>query len=152
MDLHLIAVGRLRRGPEQELFNHYSGRLKSRLNMVEVEEKRPLPSAELKVKEGELLLSAIPKGAFVIALDERGKTFDSVSFSEKLTAIRDEGYPALAILIGGADGLDQPVRDRANLTLSLGKLTWPHMLVRGLIAEQLYRAQQIAIGHPYHRA
>jgi len=151
VEVHLIAVGRARRGPEQALFEHYSERLRHPFKLVEVEEKRPLSGAELQEREATLLLSAIPDGATVIALDERGKHLDSPAFAKRLSDWRDEGTRTTAILIGGADGLTDAVRARADLVLCLGKMTWPHMLVRGLIAEQLYRAQQISAGHPYHR-
>lgn len=151
VDYHLIAVGRLRRGPEKALYDHYAGRLGRPITVREVEEKRPLSGPELKKREGALLLGALPAGCRVIALDERGKTLSSVAFSDLVAAWRDEGVPAAAFVIGGADGLSDEVRARADVLLSLGKMTWPHMLVRGLIAEQLYRAQQIAAGHPYHR-
>lgn len=151
MEVQLIAVGRARRGPEQALFDHYAERLRHPFKLVEVEEKRPLSGPELQDREAALLLSAIPDGAMVIALDERGKHLESPAFARILEDWRDQGIRATAILIGGADGLTDAVRARAGLVLCLGKMTWPHMLVRGLIAEQLYRAQQISAGHPYHR-
>lgn len=151
MEVQLIAVGRARRGPEQALFDHYAGRLRHPFKLTEVEEKRPLNGTELQEREAALLLAAVPEGAIVIALDERGKHLDSPAFAGKLAGWRDQGIRSTAILIGGADGLTDTVRTRADLVLCLGKMTWPHMLVRGLIAEQLYRAQQINAGHPYHR-
>lgn len=151
MEVHLIAVGRARRGPEQALFEHYTKRLRHPFKLIEVEEKRPLSGAELQQREASLLLSAIPDGAAVIALDERGKHLDSPAFAQTLADWRDRGARSMAFLIGGADGLTDAVRTRADLILCLGKMTWPHMLVRGLVAEQLYRAQQISAGHPYHR-
>lgn len=151
MEVQLIAVGRARRGPEQALFGHYAERLRHPFKLIEVEEKRPLSGPELQEREATLLLSAVPDGAAVVALDERGKHLDSPAFARRLTDWRDQGVRVTAILIGGADGLTEQVRARADLVLCLGKMTWPHMLVRGLIAEQLYRAQQISAGHPYHR-
>ena len=151
MEVCLIAVGRARRGPEQALFEHYADRLRHPFKLIEVEEKRPLSGAALQEREATLLLAAIPDGASVIALDECGKHLDSPAFAATLSDWRDRGMRTAAILIGGADGLTDTVRNRADLVLCLGKMTWPHMLVRGLIAEQLYRAQQISAGHPYHR-
>lgn len=151
MRTHLIAVGRMKPGPERELYAHYAARLNPALHMREVEEKRNLPAAKLKVREGELLLNAIPDGAHVVALDEKGRQMGSQAFARKLGSWRDEGIRDVALVIGGANGLDRAVLDRAHLTLSLGSMTWPHMLVRGLMAEQLYRAQAILSGHPYHR-
>jgi 23S rRNA (pseudouridine1915-N3)-methyltransferase len=87
----------------------------------------------------------------VVALDERGAALSSAAFAERLGTWRDGGIPDLAFLIGGADGLADTVRQRAGLVLSLGLMTWPHLLARGLLLEQIYRAQQILAGHPYHR-
>lgn len=151
MRTHLIAVGRMKSGPERELYGHYSARLNPAPLMREVEEKRNLPSAQLKVREGELLLGAVPDGAHVVALDEKGRKLGSQAFAKRLGEWRDDGVRDVAFVIGGADGLDKAVLERANLVLSLSDMTWPHMLVRGLLAEQLYRAGAILSGHPYHR-
>ena len=151
MEYVLIAVGRARRGPERDLYEHYAARLRPALGLREVEEKRALPPDALKQREAELLLSAVPNGAAVIALDERGRHLDSLALARTLKDWKDDGRRNAAFLIGGADGLAQTVRERADLVLCLGKLTWPHMMVRGMLAEQLYRAQQINVGHPYHR-
>lgn len=148
---HLVAVGRMKPGPERALFDHYAARLTPPPEMREVEEKRNLPPEKMKLREAELLLGAIPSGAMIIAMDERGKRLSSLTFAKKLGDWRDEGVRDVAFVIGGADGLDRAVLDKANLTLSLGEMTWPHMLVRGLLAEQLYRANAILSGHPYHR-
>jgi len=148
---HLVAVGRMKPGPERALFEHYAARLHPAPELREVEEKRNLPSAKLKSREGELLLDAVPGGALCVALDERGKRLGSVAFAERLGSWRDAGARDVAFLIGGADGLDAAVLKRADFVLSLGEMTWPHMLVRGLLAEQLYRANAILSGHPYHR-
>jgi 23S rRNA (pseudouridine1915-N3)-methyltransferase len=151
MRLHLIAVGRLKPGPHEALARHYAERLTFRLTMREVEEKRPLPAAELKEREGVLLLAAVPERATVVALDARGKTLASEAFAERLARWRDAGTADLAFVIGGAEGLSPAVLQKADLVLSLGAMTWPHLLVRGMLLEQLYRAQQILAGHPYHR-
>ena len=151
MRLWLAAVGRIRPGPEQDLFAQYARRLTPPLAVREVEEKRPLPTPERMAREGELLLAALPIGAVVVALDERGRTMDSPAFAQRLGRWRDEGAADLAFAIGGADGHHDTIRQRATLLLSLGAMTWPHMLVRALLAEQLWRAQAILAGHPYHR-
>lgn len=151
MNLLIAAVGRAKKGPERTLYDHYAGRLKAPLILREVEERRPLPVPQRMEREGELLLACVPPGARVVALDERGKSLDSVAFADQLAAWRDQAVPACAFLIGGADGHAPAVSARADLRLSLGALTWPHMLVRALLAEQLYRAQSIHDGHPYHR-
>lgn len=145
-------MGRVKPGPELDLFTQYAKRLSAPLQVREVEEKRPLPLAERMAREADLLLAAIAPQAVVVALDERGKAMGSVEFAARLGRWRDDGVADLAFLIGGADGHGQAVRDRAALLLSFGAMTWPHMLVRAMLAEQLWRAQAIAAGHPYHRA
>jgi 23S rRNA (pseudouridine1915-N3)-methyltransferase len=151
MRLHIVAVGKLKAGPHLALARHYAERLAWPLAIREVEEKRPRPPAGLKEREGALLLAAAPDGAVLVALDERGRSFTSAAFAQKLAQWRDAGTSDLAFLIGGADGLADQVRQKARLVLSLGAMTWPHLLVRGMLLEQLYRAQQILAGHPYHR-
>lgn len=151
MRIHVIAIGRARRGPARDLFEDYASRLAWETSLKELEEKRPLAPAERKSREGVLLLGALPKGAVTVALDGRGKALDSEGLAGKLGAWRDGGTADLAFLIGGAEGLDDTVLDRADFILSLGPMTWPHMLVRAMLAEQLYRAQSILQGHPYHR-
>jgi 23S rRNA (pseudouridine1915-N3)-methyltransferase len=151
MRCHVIAVGRAKPGPARSLFEDYAKRLMPALALIEVEEKRPLPETLLKEREAELLLAAVPKGALLIVLDERGKSLSSQSFAEQLGAWRDQGVADLAFLIGGAAGHGALLRERTGFGLSLGAMTWPHMLVRGLLAEQLYRGFAILSGHPYHR-
>jgi 23S rRNA (pseudouridine1915-N3)-methyltransferase len=113
--------------------------------------RRPLPPAALKRREAELILAALPARSRLVALDASGGSWSSPEFAERLAQWRDSGVPELAFAIGGAEGLDRPVLDRATAVLSLGPMTWPHRLVRGMLLEQLYRAQQILAGHPYHR-
>jgi 23S rRNA (pseudouridine1915-N3)-methyltransferase len=151
--MHIIvaAVGRSRAGPQRDLFEHYARRLAWPISLKEIEERRSLSPERLKAREAELLRAAVPKGARLVLLDERGTALSSAAFAERLGRWRDDGVRHLAFLIGGADGLDDGLREGADLVLSLGRMTWPHFLVRGLLAEQLYRAQQILAGHPYHR-
>ena len=152
MRLHVVAVGRLKTGPHADLARHYADRLKWPLSIREVEERRKLSPAELMEREGALLLSAVPPGALVVALDEEGTPLTSDDFAQRLQHWRSEGVGDVAFLIGGAEGLSAAVREKARFRLSLGAMTWPHLLVRGMLFEQLYRAQQILAGHPYHRA
>jgi 23S rRNA (pseudouridine1915-N3)-methyltransferase len=155
MRIHIIAVGRARGGPERELFDSYRRRLAMPVEMVEVEERRKLPPTALKLREGELLQAALPGkqgGRIVVALDEHGKRLTSAAFARQLDTWRKSGVAHLAFLLGGADGLSDEVREQADVLLSLGDMTWPHLLARALLAEQLYRAQSILAGHPYHRA
>ena len=147
--LRLIAVGRLRDGPEAELFARYNARLRPRLSVTELPEARGSP-VEIRRREGEALLAALPQSAFVVALDLRGEAMGSKELARRLERWLGAARP-MCFLIGGAEGLDEPVIARSDSVLSLGPLTWPHFLVRAMLAEQLYRARSIAAGHPYHR-
>jgi 23S rRNA (pseudouridine1915-N3)-methyltransferase len=152
MRILVAAVGRARAGPEVALFEHFSQRINVwPFELREVELKRNVPAAKLSNAEGALLLSAVPDGAFVFALDETGKQLSSEEFAGALGDLQDAGQRDVVFLIGGADGHAAAVRDRADRNIAFGRNTWPHMLVRGLLAEQVYRAQQILAGHPYHR-
>ncbi len=151
MHIVLCAVGRIKSGPEKALFDHYLKRIPWTFEVAEVTERRKLAALELRQAEADLLLSKVPDGANLIVLDERGKALGSRELAQKLGGWRDAGHRQTAFIIGGADGVDEALRDRADLVLSFGKLTWPHMLVRALLAEQIYRAYAILTGHPYHR-
>lgn len=148
--MRLLAVGRLRSGPEAELFARYNARLRPALAVVEVAEGRGAP-VEAKRREGAALLGALPDGAFAVALDLGAPAPSSEGLAALLERWLGLSRP-IAFLIGGAEGLDHGVLARADAALSLGPLTWPHLLVRPMLAEQLFRAQSILAGHPYHRA
>ena len=141
----------MKKGPQRDLLHLYQQRLKNPFSLHEFEAKASLPTLKRQEAEGDLLLSPFPEKTFLIALDERGKEVSSKCFAQKCQDIQNQGYKALGLVIGGADGLSQGVRQRADLLMCLGRLTWPHMLVRGLIVEQLYRAESILNNHPYHR-
>lgn len=141
----------MRRGPLLDLQALYAGRLVPPPAIVELEEKRRLPADQLKSREAELILAALPADATLVALDAGGSSWSSRDFADRLAAWRDGGTPALAFVVGGAEGLGRAVVDRADTLLSLGRMTWPHLLARCMLLEQLYRAQQILAGHPYHR-
>jgi 23S rRNA (pseudouridine1915-N3)-methyltransferase len=146
----VAAVGRAKAGPHRDLEELYRKRLTAPLTVVEVEERRKLPAQERRMREGELLLARVPPRAVAVALDERGKSLTSADFAAQFAKWQAHGTD-LVFLIGGADGHAEAVRERADMMLSLGPMTWPHLLVRALLLEQLYRAQQILAGHPYHR-
>jgi 23S rRNA (pseudouridine1915-N3)-methyltransferase len=148
----IAAIGRAPRGPERDLYDHYAGRIRWPLALRELDEKRKLPPAQLMQREGELLLEAAPAGAVLVALDRRGKVLDSEAFAARLAQWRDTSVSDLTFLIGGADGHTEQLLRKASLVLSFGAMTWPHLLARGMLAEQIYRAQQLLAGHPYHRA
>ena len=151
MRILIAAVGRAKPGPHLDLQRIYGDRLSWSLTVSEVEERRKLPPAERREREAEMLLARVPDRAVVVALDERGTALTSAAFAQKMAKWRDSGASGLAFLIGGADGHPDSLRQRADFLLSLGAMTWPHLLVRGMLLEQLYRAQQILAGHPYHR-
>ncbi len=152
MHIVVAAVGKAKAGPERALFDSYIARLPWRVDLKEIELKKEMSVDVRRAREGEALLSAAPDGARIVALDERGRSEASDAFAKRLGRWRDDGVRDITFLIGGADGLDESVRKRADVILSFGALTWPHMLVRALLAEQLYRAHTILTGHPYHRA
>ena len=155
MRLHICAVGRLRAGPERALVDDYlqrvdrSGRPLGIGPVVEheVEDKK----GGGMISEADLLGRAIPTGAMIVALDERGALISSPEFAAHLAKWRDDGRQDVAFVIGGADGIAPILRDRAEYALSFGKMVWPHLMVRVMLAEQLYRATTILGGGPYHR-
>ncbi|MGQ0565852.1 MAG: 23S rRNA (pseudouridine(1915)-N(3))-methyltransferase RlmH [Gemmobacter sp.] len=157
MKLTVAAVGRSRDAtPEAAMFRDYqtrfdrTGRALSLgpLTLTEVEDKRGTGMAG----EAALLSRAVPTGAVVAVMDERGRGLSSPELATELVRWRDAGRQDLAFVIGGADGVDPSLRDRADLVLSFGRMVWPHMLARVMLAEQLYRAATILAGLPYHRA
>ena len=152
MKLTVACIGRAGRGPERDLYEHYAGRIRWPLALRELEEKRKLPPAEMIEREGKLLLDAAPAKALLVALDRRGHVLDSAAFAERLRRWRDDSVSDLAFLIGGADGHGENLLKRCTLVVSFGAMTWPHLLARAMLAEQIYRAQQLLAGHPYHRA
>lgn len=155
MRVHICAVGRLRAGPEKDLIDDYLTRFDRTgralglgpIQILEVEDKKNggMPA------EAALLRRAIPDGAVICVLDERGRVETSPDFANRLGAWRDQGRGDVAFVIGGADGIAKELRQDADHALSFGKMVWPHMLVRVMVAEQLYRAASILAGGPYHR-
>lgn len=156
MRVTICAVGRLRKGPEKDLIDDYTTRFDRTgralglgpLSLTEVDDRK----GGGKAGEAALLERALPNGARLIALDERGSLMGSPDFATALARFRDDGCSDLAFLIGGADGLAPELRARADLSLSFGPMVWPHMLARVMLTEQLYRAASILAGAPYHRA
>jgi 23S rRNA (pseudouridine1915-N3)-methyltransferase len=157
--LAVIAVGRLKDGPERELVERYGERVQtagrplglSPLQLLEVPESRARREADRRAEEATAILDKAV-GSVLVVFDERGKSLTSEAFAKRLAAWRDEGRAALSLVIGGPDGLDTRVRGAADFVPSFGALTLPHQLVRALVVEQLYRALTILAGHPYHRA
>ena len=152
MHISIIAVGRMQRGAEQTLVDEYLKRLPWKATITEIDIKKvAATNAERKVREAKKILAAIPAGTAIIALDENGKALSSRNFAKKIDDWQMAGFNSLAFLIGGADGLDASLLAKADLKLAFGTLTWPHMMVRAMLTEQIYRAWSINAGHPYHR-
>jgi 23S rRNA (pseudouridine1915-N3)-methyltransferase len=136
--LHLIVRGKIGRSPEAELTERYLKRI-----------NWPTKITELPDRGG--LLPDPPQNSVTVVLDERGTALTSMDFAKKLEKWRDSGRREGRFLIGAADGHDEELRGKADLLLSFGPATWPHMLVRAMLAEQLFRATSILANHPYHR-
>ncbi len=158
MRLAVIAVGRLKDGPERELCERYRERSValgrtiglSGPDIAELTESRGRRPEERKRDEAEAILGKLQPG-LIVALDERGRNLGSEAFANRLAAARDAGTAHATFVVGGADGLSETIRDRADITLAFGALTLPHQIVRALVLEQIYRAMTIIAGHPYHR-
>jgi 23S rRNA (pseudouridine1915-N3)-methyltransferase len=152
MRVTICAVGRARGSPAAEICQTYLQRLPWTVDIREVEVRKNLSGEKLSLAEAEFLSNALPARATLIAMDETGKTLTSDIFAQRLGRWRDDGIADLAFVIGGANGLHPDLRRKADLILSLGVMTWPHILARAMLMEQLYRAHTILTGHPYHRA
>jgi 23S rRNA (pseudouridine1915-N3)-methyltransferase len=159
MRIGIVAVGRMKQGPERELLDRYLDRSiatgkplgLSGFAIAELAESRSSSSAARKAEEARMISGQLPAGSVRVLLDEHGKSFGSEEFARRLTRWRDDGKEAVSFAIGGADGLDPDLLGTADLVLSFSPMTWPHQLVRIMLAEQLYRATTILTGHPYHR-
>ncbi|QQG37416.1 MAG: 23S rRNA (pseudouridine(1915)-N(3))-methyltransferase RlmH [Micavibrio aeruginosavorus] len=144
MRIEIIAAGRLKKGPFADLRDEYLKRMVWPVSITEIEGKNAS-------EEHDRLLEKIRAGSVLIALDERGKVLGSRDFAARLSSFSEQGITDIQFMIGGADGLNDKIRQRARFLLAFGPQTWPHMMVRVMLLEQLYRAQQITAGHPYHR-
>lgn len=158
MRLCVMAVGRLKDGPERALCERYAGRIQesgrslgfSGPDLIELPESRARRAEDRKAEEAAAIRARRQPGQLIV-LDERGKSLSSDAFAAHLGRVRDAGAASLTLLIGGADGLDEALRSEADFGLCFGALTIPHQLVRVLVLEQAYRALTILAGHPYHR-
>ncbi|MGQ0683920.1 23S rRNA (pseudouridine(1915)-N(3))-methyltransferase RlmH [Bradyrhizobium sp.] len=159
MRLIVIAVGRLKQGPERELTKRYRERFEDigrklgfrGLEIHEVAESRARDAATRMAEEAAGIAAHFPEKYGLIALDERGKSIDSTAFAARLGRFRDAATDIIFV-IGGADGLSPELRGKASLVIAFGAATWPHQMVRVMLLEQIYRAATILAGHPYHRA
>ena len=150
MKILIAAIGKAKNSPANQLYLKFVKRLSWKIVCKEFEVKNQ-NLIERKAKEAELLLAAASDYECIIALDESGETLSSREFAGKISKWQQGGISSFAFIIGGADGLDDLVLKKAQLTWSFGRVTWPHMLVRAMLAEQIYRAQTLISGHPYHR-
>lgn len=146
----VIAVGRGRGSEEQALYDRYAGRLRPAPRLIEIAEGRG-SAVEAKRREATAILRAVPEGTVLVALDLGGADETTEAFAARLARWREAGK-TVAFAIGGAEGLDAGVIARAQHVLAFGRATWPHLLVRAMLAEQLFRADSLLRGHPYHRA
>ncbi|MEO6946233.1 MAG: 23S rRNA (pseudouridine(1915)-N(3))-methyltransferase RlmH [Nitrobacter sp.] len=159
MRLVIIAIGRLKQGPERELADRYRGRFDDigrkrgfrGLDVHEIPESRARDAEQRIREEAAAILALVPEGAVLVALDEKGKNIDSAAFAGHLGRWRDESVVSTVFVIGGADGLSPELRRKAQLSVAFGAATWPHQIVRVMLLEQIYRAATILAGHPYHR-
>jgi 23S rRNA (pseudouridine1915-N3)-methyltransferase len=159
MRVVVIAIGRLKQGPERELAETYRKRTQAigralgmrEIEIVEIRESHAADAERRRAEESIAAANVIPERAPIVILDERGESLDSAALAALLRGWRAEDPPAVCFVIGGADGLAASLRERAKLKLAFGAATWPHQLVRIMLLEQLYRAASILAGHPYHR-
>lgn len=148
--IDIIACGRLKKGPYFDLCAEYQKRTRWAVELYEIESKYT-EAAHVQGDEMRRIKELLKNEAFVVVLDERGDGLRSLDFAKTIEKLMNNGNDYIQFIIGGADGLTDEVRDRANLLLSFGQQTWPHLLARVMLLEQIYRAQQILAGHPYHR-
>jgi len=160
MRVMVIAIGRLKQGPERELAESYRKRAQAigralglrEIEIVEVRESRAQEVERRCLEESIAIANAIPERGTIVVLDERGESLDSATLAALLQQWRAEDRPAVCFIIGGPDGLAASLRERATRKLAFGTATWPHQLVRIMVLEQIYRATSMLAGHPYHRA
>lgn len=160
MRIVVAAVGRLKQGPETELYERYAKRAAQTgrsiglrdIDTIEIRESRAADAGKRMIEESIALANVIPDDAAAVLLDARGENLDSGELAARLGQWRDDGRPAAAFVIGGPDGLAASLQEKAELRLAFGAATWPHQMVRVMLMEQLYRATTILTGHPYHRA
>ena len=150
MKIKIIAVGKMK-GPEQALVERYTKRLPWPLEIIEIDDRHRQPENRQKDRETRSITAKLPKNAALIALSENGKLLSSRKFAKTIDRYQEDAHKELVFLIGGAGGLGQALLARSDLELSFGPMTWPHMMARAMLVEQIYRAASILAGHPYHR-
>lgn len=153
MKISIISIGKFDNSPHKQVFETYLKRLKWKVDLKELDLKNAKNLSVGKTKEGEagLILKALRPSSKIIVLDEEGKQFGSKDFAQKIADFAVTGDSDLSFIIGGSDGLSEEILRKADMKISFGKMTFPHLMVRAILSEQLYRAQSIIEGHPYHR-
>lgn len=150
LKIDIICIARLKKGPYFDLIETYKKRIQWNVTVHEFESKHKDPKKN-QLEEQEKILKSLNDHAVIVALDERGDGLKSLDFAKTLVNFQNNGNDHIQFILGGADGLTDVVRDKADILLSFGQQTWPHLLARVMLLEQIYRAQQILAGHPYHR-
>ena len=152
MRINIIAIGKFKKNcPNKELFLDYVKKTKFKINLIEIDAKISGSINEIKEKEGEFILNKIPKNSKIILLDETGLNLTSREFARKIEQFQTQSISEISIIIGGANGVSEKIKQKANLTISFGKMTFPHMMIRSMLAEQIYRSFLIINNHPYHK-
>lgn len=151
MKLFVICPGRSKGSPYHDAIQMYLKRINPAVQVEEIYIKGEKNPSRLNQLENEKIKSLIPQGATIIALDPLGKEMTSPAFANHLQQLKNQSVQQLCFVIGGAEGLSDDIKKAADMTLSFGQATWPHLLARVMLLEQLYRAQQILSGHPYHK-
>jgi len=160
MRLVVIAIGRMKQGPERDLAERYRTRFDDigrklgfrSIDIHEISESRARDAPARMAEEAAEIIAAIPDKSVLVTMDERGSNVDSAAFARHLGQWRDQSAANAVFVIGGADGLSPDLRRKEKLAIAFGAATWPHQMVRVMLLEQLYRAATILAGHPYHRA
>lgn len=152
MKITIISIGKYKNSPEMEIFTSYLKRTPWKIELKELEVKKNASGEVLKNLEGELILNSIPENSVIITLDENGKNITSTALAENIRNWQISGKSHFTFIIGGAFGLSDKVKSSSDISLAFGKLTWPHLLIRAMISEQIYRVYTILEGHPYHKA
>ena len=151
MRITILAVGKIRHGIFNQLYEHYASRLRWEVILHEIEPLSQKNPHQRCMDEAIRLLALVPDNAQIVTLDESGKVISSRELASWKGRQIEEGIKDICLIIGGAQGLESSILLKSHLIIALGRATWPHLLVRGMIAEQLYRIQQILSGHPYHK-
>lgn len=151
MKITILSVGKDRKSTFRDLYNFYAERIKWDIQLIEVESRKKNNWKQQRLDETNKLFTLTTNNSAVISLDEKGKLLSSRELSAWISAKNDQGVADISFLIGGPYGLDSSVLENSHLVLALGRVTWPHLMIRGMLAEQIYRAQQILDGHPYHK-